>query len=760
MNASAPLQADREQIQRFVDALFRYAEEGSFVSLRAFHDDASQVFKIGAHRITADRTVLVDAAFQLATAAARADRPVVFAPPIATFADERGATEANLQNGLCLSVECDSAPEAARQRLEQVLGRATIVVASGGEWPNPETGELEPKLHLHWRLTEPTSDPASHAQLKRCRGMASDLVGGDGTSKPMVHPMRWPGSWHRKGSPRLARIVAETETELDLDEAEEQLRDACALHHQQQPKDGKSAAVEHSEGETRDSRELVRAITSGSDYHAPTTALAIRYLKGGMSDAQTVLTLQGLMQGVPEAVRDIKDGVAHPLRWQSRYDDIPRAVRTARAEIDAEKTKAATDDLFALNRVDDFRLDIMTAGEAPRQEFLLTPLMPLGKVGLLFGTGGLGKSLVALALCLAVATRDRGGNTALGGPSILGGHVPLDGAGASVFLTLEDDTADIHRRIASLDPENRRHGAPCYVIPGVDLLSFDPALVEPDGRAAALTWLAMEGLDRLLNNIAMSSGRKVRLLVLDPAGDFINADENDATFVKMLMRHLRTVATHHSCTIILIGHVAKGMDADNPSMRGSGAWVANSRFAYALWKPVKEDAEKLSDRVGAPADTLVCGNLVKANHAGAPVGRHQVFSRLASGHLLERSACVAPVEPPEDELLNQLVEACAECAAAGLPFTVTGEGGLYSGRADLPEPLASMSKHRLESLGNTALDRKLLVKALTAGTRGSPKFLDVPDGPLAMGSDVARVKGSRREALERLRASQRPVDEG
>ena len=30
-----------------------------------------------------------------------------------------------------------------------------IVVESGGEWANPETGELEPKLHLHWRLQKP-----------------------------------------------------------------------------------------------------------------------------------------------------------------------------------------------------------------------------------------------------------------------------------------------------------------------------------------------------------------------------------------------------------------------------------------------------------------------------------------------------------------------------------------------------------------------------------------------------------------------------
>jgi hypothetical protein len=154
VNADAHLQADRDQIARFVDALFRYADEGSYVSLRAFYDDANDRYDIRAHRLSARVEKLVDAAATFATEAARAGRPVVFAPPIATFSNATGAAESDLQNGLTLSVECDQNPNAARMRLEDLLGPATIEVASGGEWPNPETGELEPKLHLHWRLAQ------------------------------------------------------------------------------------------------------------------------------------------------------------------------------------------------------------------------------------------------------------------------------------------------------------------------------------------------------------------------------------------------------------------------------------------------------------------------------------------------------------------------------------------------------------------------------------------------------------------------------
>jgi hypothetical protein len=753
MNATAPLTADTEQIRRFVGALFRYADDGSFVSLRAFHDDANAVFHIDAHRLAGDHAGLVTAAATCATRAARAERPVVFAPPIATFSNPRGAAEADLQNGLALSVECDQRPGEARRRLEALLGPATIVVASGGEWLDPETGELEPKLHLHWRLTEPTRDAAAHAKLKLCRSMAKDLVGADGTSSPMVHPMRWPGSWHRKAAPRLVRIAAETESELDLDDAQQRLREAWDVQQQQDGKSGGTAQEEPGKGEPRETAQLIAAILTGADYHAPITALAMRYLKGGMPDAQAVLTLRGIMQGVPEALRDTKDGIIRTGRWQARYDNIPRAVCTARLEIDTEDKAKANEDAFAgVSGIERYRLDAYTQGDPPHQPFLLQSLMPLGKVGLVYGPGGVGKSLTMLLLCLMVAIRTRFDDALGPSFSVLGATIPREAAGASVFLTLEDDGDEIHRRIASLDPENRRENAPCYVIPLVDLPEFDPALVVPDGRMAALTQFAAEGLDQLLTNAAAKAGCPVRLLVLDPAGDFLNADENDATFVKLLMRHLRRMSAKHGCTIILLGHVAKSIDPDGPSMRGSSAWIANSRFAFALWPPLPPEAEELGKKAKEEPRALVWGNLVKANHAGAPTGQRRLFRRCdKTGRLLDITARLNPPSA-DDHLLYLLVSSCAECAAAGLPFSHTGVAGLWNGNADLPEPLAQLSRGKLEALGKKALDFGLLVKARTELTQGAPKYLDVPDGPLATGKGVEMFHGSRQEALARYRA--------
>ena len=152
-----------------------------------------------------DLRFLVEVAEDDARRAAQAPKIVVFCPPIAVFDKKDHAREEDLAAGPALSVDCDQYPQAARERLEQILGRATIVVRSGGMWTDPQTGEMQDKLHLHWRLARPASGDEL-AKLKQARKLAARIVGGDPSNDPTVHPIRWPGSWHRKGKPRLCEI--------------------------------------------------------------------------------------------------------------------------------------------------------------------------------------------------------------------------------------------------------------------------------------------------------------------------------------------------------------------------------------------------------------------------------------------------------------------------------------------------------------------------------------------------------------------------
>ncbi len=224
------LTPSRPDIERFVSYLFRYADAGSFISLRAFDQFKRNVPAVLVEGVRVEGN-LIDVVTQAEFAAERAanwDCPVVFAPPVATFNNAKQARSIDVQNGVALSVEMDAGDtEAGRKLLESVLGPCTIQVRSGGEWVDGDTGEIHAKQHLHWRLSEPTRESHEHGRLQYARAMAAKLVGGDKTAAPPAHPLRWPGSWNTKAKPRIAKITGGNEAaEIHLDYAIERLEEA------------------------------------------------------------------------------------------------------------------------------------------------------------------------------------------------------------------------------------------------------------------------------------------------------------------------------------------------------------------------------------------------------------------------------------------------------------------------------------------------------------------------------------------------------
>lgn len=773
---------DIDQIIAFHAALFKHASADTFIAARAFRDDGTQApaFLVQA----SPAWEAPGAVFGMAEKAAQSSFPVVVAPPIATFKTRAGAAESDLAEGVAISVDADTAdPDAAREVLTKLLGEPTAVVASGGEWADPATGEVRDRLHLHWRLAEPTRDLAGHRRLKLARELAARLVGGDPSAGPVVHPFRWPGTLHMKRQPhRLANIAAINHgAEIDLEAALAALQGAVGETDRAEPDFG-FGAFQDGQGNNpgdllaRDVLDVAAALAAVPNSETVKWAawnkigLAAFSASGG-HDAGFAAWLAWSAKSTKHDSTACRDRWQHYRQHDARNDNFSpedkRAgmgtlVHLARQAVpgwqlpskfvrDARHAAPANDAECPLGKLDfaAYRLDRLASGEPPERQFLLEPLMPLGVVGLLFGEGGLGKSMEALALAILVA-RAAKGNLPLGlilsGP--LGGVVPQSAGGASIFLTLEDDKAEVHRRTIAVDAAGDRANAPAYVIPALDLPGFDPALIATGlGRLAVLTDFATTGLDELVGNVSRASGHPVRLLILDPAGDFLDADENDAGPVKKLMRLLREKATAHGCTILLLGHVAKG--GGGTSMRGSSAWVANARFAYSLRRPdpkADDNAIKAFKKAGIGAERLVIGCLVKANHAGAPLYKDRFFVRCEqTGRLIDQTRTLAPPEADE-ALLAALVARCQECAAVGHPFKLTGNAGLYAGRATLAEPLSDLTRKELEALGAKSVELGRLVKCSGPGSR-APDYLDIPSGPFATKAGVTPAAGSREEAL-------------
>jgi hypothetical protein len=323
------LEPDRDQIEIFVNALFRHAAPQGFVSLRAFYEDGgAKPFRITPTALAGGLKFLVDVAEDDARRAANDPQRVVFCPPIATFTNKERAGEKDLAEGLALSVECDQAPTAARGELERLLCPATLVVRSGGTWIG-QNGHSEDKLHLHWRLAKPASG-TELAKLKRVRDQAARIVGADTSNVPVCHCIRWPGSWHKKSAPRLCEIIAvDPDRELKLEVAFQILSVLGARSgngpSQQQPNGGS------------DWDELVANLQKGRELHRSLTAMAMKLLVAGMNDGAAVRHLRALMNA-SQAPRD--------QRWQDRFDYIPRAVRTAREKLNEPPQPATATAVF------------------------------------------------------------------------------------------------------------------------------------------------------------------------------------------------------------------------------------------------------------------------------------------------------------------------------------------------------------------------------------------------------------------------------
>jgi hypothetical protein len=324
------LEPDVDQIEIFVNALFRYAPTQAplgYVSVRSFLEDGStSPFRIMPAQITnGNLKFVLEVAEDEARRAANDLKPVVFCPPIAVFNNPRQAREEDIVLGLALTTECDSHAQEARTTLEQLLGPATVVVRSGGEWTDAQTGELKDKLHIHYRLKQPAKNKEQIAKLKQARNLATRLVGGDASNKPICHPIRWAGSWHRKGTPKLCEIdTVLPDNEINLDEALEKLIQATGGGG---PSPG-GRGSQQSQAAPRDRLDWSKAfgkVISGTEFHPQLTPLAASFAAHAVP--------QTAARGVLRALLD-NTVTVDPERLKRRDAELKKLPETVRSGYD------------------------------------------------------------------------------------------------------------------------------------------------------------------------------------------------------------------------------------------------------------------------------------------------------------------------------------------------------------------------------------------------------------------------------------------
>jgi hypothetical protein len=326
-----PLEPNRRHLEAFIDAVFRRATRG-FVSIRSFREsDTSEKFRFSSSPVD-KREHLLDVVEDDARRAAQAPSPVVFCPPLCTFNSEHSAKEADIVEGLVITAELDRQPNQAREKLIAVLGVPTLEVKSGGRWKS-DSGTAEDKLHLHWRLARPATGVNDLTRLKRARSLVSRLAGGDTSCDPVNHPVRWPGSWHRKAEPRLCQIVVQnSEIEVELDRTLEVLIEAATAAgiSEERPRslngDGSYADA------SGDWAQLFGRIIRGSDLHVSTRDLAAKLVMLIENDGAIVNLVRGLIEC---------SNAPHDERYRVHYAKVPELVRSARQKFSVRHAPSA-----------------------------------------------------------------------------------------------------------------------------------------------------------------------------------------------------------------------------------------------------------------------------------------------------------------------------------------------------------------------------------------------------------------------------------
>lgn len=196
-----------------------------------------------------------------------------------------------------------------------------------------------------------------------------------------------------------------------------------------------------------------------------------------------------------------------------------------------------------------------------------------GKVSMIAGHPGLGKSQLTASLAATVTT---------------GGRWPVDRTqaptGRAVILSAEDDPAD------TIAPRLAAAGADLERVHVVDAVTE----VDRDGRLVRRTPDLVRDLDHL-DGLLDELGDVV-LFVVDPVTAYLGGiDSHRTSDVRGALAPLSEMAARRGAAVVCVSHLNKGGPSSEAMMRvtGSLAFVAAARAAYVVCRDPEDEHRRL-----------------------------------------------------------------------------------------------------------------------------------------------------------------------
>lgn len=240
--------------------------------------------------------------------------------------------------------------------------------------------------------------------------------------------------------------------------------------------------------------------------------------------------------------------------------------------------------------IESFTADTLAGKEVPARQWHVEGLIPARVPCTLNADGGLGKTILGLQLCVATVTQ-----------GFWAGRTVKQGG--AVYLSAEDDTDELHRRLFDIAAGAQVSLADLRDLIILPLAGKDAILAAPEGKAGTLKLTKLfVGIEELLKDI------KPALMVIDTLADTFGGNEIDRTQARQFIGALRGLCIRHNVTILLLAHPSLAGMASGSGSSGSTAWSNSVRSRLYLDRVKAEDGDE-------PDPDLRVLRVVKTNYA-------------------------------------------------------------------------------------------------------------------------------------------------
>ena len=312
-------------------------------------------------------------------------------------------------------------------------------------------------------------------------------------------------------------------------------------------------AIKGATGE--DGRELFHTVSSQSDKYDPATTDRLYDTEVHSAGAGTIIAIA-------------KQHGFDPLKWDAHKGPADIAIW------DAEPAQSGDGSFTAASVV----------GPIPAREWVLDGWFPARTVAMLFGAGGVGKTLLMQQFANAVAT----------GEPFLG----IDTTQMPVLSVMcEDDADEVKRRQLKINEAR-----------GVDEFGNGPENLYLWPRVGSdnvlVTWPS-GGQDepgafykKLCDKVASVKGDADSVLVLlDTAADMFGGSENTRREVNTFIKtYLGSIVINYSATVVLLAHPSLSGLASGSGLSGSTAWENSVRARAYLAREADSDDIRILSR--------------------------------------------------------------------------------------------------------------------------------------------------------------------